>query len=103
MAAGGKLLPVQQVEMPFHPSARETHYVGGKNADRGRRFDHRLALMRGLPWIVPRFVVIARRGGEAFSNPVNRHRGQQVIPAETLLHLAAAIAPGAALLNDPRT
>src|SRR6516164_2816757 len=101
MPAGRHYRPALQVVVTLGPLALHQQYFFQENRDPGRRFDHRLTLMRRLPQIMRRFVIIARRRTITLSYPVERHGGAQVVLGEAAFDVAATVAPGAALLHDP--
>src|SRR5579864_5756798 len=51
--------------------------------------------------MMPRLVIEARRRVNRLRDPIDHHVGQQLILGEAALDVAAAIAPGAELLDDP--
>src|SRR5690242_19913097 len=50
-----------------------------------------------------RLVVVARRSAVTLGRPIESHRGEQFVASKTAFHVASAIAPGATLLEQPRT
>ena len=123
-AAGGRRRGYRRPDVRVLPSARSGRPTASSSSAGGcRRARPTGAASGGSPWgtprprsaprrwagdrvkasgVVRRFVVVARRRPVGLRRPVQRHRGAEVVLAEAALDIAVAIAPRAALLEDPR-
>src|SRR5271170_1423199 len=92
--------PVLDIEGAIGPRARRLENLAREDRGGGRRLDALVGV--GPPWVVAGFIVEAAGGVYRLSDPVDHDVGEQLILAEALFDVAAAIRPGAEFLDDPR-
>src|SRR6202011_2966635 len=93
--------PAFEVVIALRPLARHQHHFLEEDCGSCRCFDHWVTLVRRLPMIVRRLVVVAGRRAVTLAHPVDRESRAEVVLAEAAFDLAVAIAPGAAFLENP--
>src|SRR2546425_9944648 len=99
MAASWHLCPAVAAQGALSPFARRDPDTFGEDANPRRDFDV-------LPWLerwrrVADLVIHAHRGIDRLAHPIDHDVGEQLVFAETLFHVALAVAPRTELLNYP--
>src|SRR5260370_36273428 len=99
MPTSWHLRPALHAQGALSPFARGDPYVFGKDGNPRRDFN---VLPRFQRWRrMADFVIHAHRGIDRLAHPVDHDVGEQLVFAETLFHVAIAVAPGTELLYYP--
>src|SRR5215475_8183911 len=100
VAPAGHDGPVRHVVKSLDPGAGEAQHLLLRVARNARRDSDEVRRL------LPQAAVLAlpvetRRGGDRLRHPVQHHVRDQMVARVAVLRVAAAVAPGAKLLNDP--